>query len=71
MAPLAKPGQSNWRRRTLQRLTALRGNGKVRGVPPIEIWDDGHRARPWSRTVVRARMGVWLASSLLVTARWI
>ena len=42
MAPLTKPGRYNWRRRDghTSRSTALGGNGKVRGVPPTEIWDD-------------------------------
>ena len=43
--------------------TALGGNGKRVGVPPTEIWDDGRRARPWSRPAARARMGVWPASA--------
>ena len=79
MAPSAKPGQHNWRRRTASsrgNSTALGGNGKrVVGplcgpVPPAEIWDGAADVCPSPSTAVRARtgpvpvQGVWPASAL-------
>lgn len=40
MAPPAKPGQHIWSRCGPSSAIALGENGKVRGVPPTEIWDD-------------------------------